>query len=54
MNLFNYGVAFDQNHSIEDSLAPIINRMSALQKNNKRIADTNFITESAASYLNKT
>nr|WP_106782342.1 EAL domain-containing protein [Lysinibacillus timonensis] len=52
-NIFSYGVSFHVDRVLEDTLAPIINRMSALNKINKRIPDTEFIFDEAHLYLMK-
>lgn len=49
--IYSYGVQFQSNKLIEDKLAPIINRMSALNKKNERIPDTEFINKEAHLYL---
>lgn len=52
-DMFFYGVKFNLTVQDEDRLAPLINQMSALQRANKQIPDTDFVYEDSFSYLNK-
>lgn len=51
--IFTYGVAFKISNFERDTLAPLINKMTVLEKQNKDIPDTEFINENPYAFLRK-
>lgn len=52
-DMYAYGVQFNVSRYLEDTLAPIINRMTMLKKKNEKIPHTDFIYEEASLFLRK-